>query len=129
VDRPQKSLVVTGVLIALITGTLAVIYAMFVNALGVYFVIEGTPVVTTVAVVTYRVLTGVAIALPVAGVILGILRRRIVFVITHILLVVVVLVAAFILAVPSYAAPPPHHQPLPSNYVPCYSGSNDCRDG
>ena len=118
-------------LVALLVGAIVVVFGMFVNFLTVYLEIwGGTPTVTQKAVVTYQVLAGVAITLSVGGMILGFARGRVGFGVTHVALLLVVLIAATVFAVPQYSSQPkPRQHHLPSNYVPCYSGSNDCPGG
>jgi hypothetical protein len=129
-DTPRRSSATSLILILMLVATFAVLVGMFVNALGVYFVIWGTPTVTQGAIVTYQVLAVIAICLPIAGLVLSIVRRRLALGITHVALLVVVLVAALVLAVPQGSwQPKPREHHLPSNYTPCFSGSNACPGG
>jgi hypothetical protein len=130
VSETQKSPATTLILVGLLVATIAVVFAMFVNWIGVYLEIwGGTPTVTQGAIVGYQVLAGIAIALTVGGMVLGFARRRVGFGISHVVLLLVVLLAATVFAVPRYSAPVPREHQLPSNYVPCFSGSNDCPGG
>jgi hypothetical protein len=129
-SETQKSPVTTLVLVLLLVATIGVLFAMFANALSVYFVLEGTPRVTQSAIITYQVLTGFALALTIAGIVVGFARHRAGFGITNIGLFLVVLIAATVFSVPQYNSdqkPQEHH--LPSNYTPCFSGSGNCAGG
>ena len=114
-----------AILVLLLVCAIVAPIGMFMNSLRVYLVFEdGTPRVTHGAVVTYQVLAAVGIALALAGVVFAFVRRRVGFGIANIVVLLFVLGSAVIFAVPQYASPEPTHTPLPSNYVPCYTGSN-----
>jgi hypothetical protein len=102
---------------------------MFVNAIDSQpWFAGGTARLTTVAIVTYRVLAVAAISFTFAGIVVSISQRWVGFAITNLIVLAFVLLASFVFMVPQYQAPTQHH-PLPSNYVPCYSGSNNCPGG
>ena len=119
-----------AILVLLLVGAIVAPIGMFMNAVSVYLVFEGgTPRVTHGAEVTYQALAAVGIALAVAGVVFAFVRRRVGFGVANIVVLLFVLGSAVIFAVPHYTSPEPTHTPLPSNYVPCYTGSNDCPGG
>jgi uncharacterized membrane protein len=120
----------TLVQVAILIACVASLGLLFFGWLRVYFVIEGAPTILRSEVKSYDVVAAVAIALPVAGIVIAAITRSRGFVITQVAILLVMLGAAFVFQVPAgrwLPQPATHH--LPANYVPCYSGSGDCPGG
>jgi hypothetical protein len=129
-DRHGARAGLTLVQVAIIVACVASLGLLFFGWLRVYFVIEGAPTLLPSEVKSYDVVATVAIALPVAGIIAAAITRSRGFVIAQAAILLVMLAAAFVFQVPEgrwLPQPVTHH--LPSNYVPCYSGSGDCPGG
>lgn len=119
--------VVSGVLL-LVGGLL--IGVIFLQWLSTYFVIWGSPVVTDSGIQNYEVTASACLLILVSACILAIVggNRPLAWA-TGIFLVVGV-VAALIFAIPQGRwEPHSEPKPLPTDYQPCYSGSNDCPGG
>jgi hypothetical protein len=128
---PERSGASTAIHVVLLVATLVFLIAMIVNSFLAYFTLGGErPTITRAEILTFYVLVGIAIVIPVAGAIWAFIRGRWVFGILHLLAILVVASAAVVFAIPHDALTPP--APLPrqhSTYTPCYSGSGTCPGG
>ena len=119
--------VISGVLL-LVGGLL--IGVLFMQWFTTYFVIWGSPVVTESGIQNYEVTASACLLLLVGACVLAIAGRNRPLAWATGIFLVVGLVAALIFAIPqgrweAHSEP----KPLPSDYQPCFSGSNDCPGG
>ncbi|MCU1420364.1 MAG: hypothetical protein JWN36_15 [Microbacteriaceae bacterium] len=124
-NRRAALIIVSG---AGVIGQLLVLPALVVTWLGVYLVFFGEqPKVTAAATLHWALISGIAVVVSAGLIVVAALARVRGLVITHSALLLVIVGFALFFAVPRidlHDLQP--SQPLPSNYHPCYSGSNEC---
>jgi hypothetical protein len=124
-NRRAALIIVSG---AGVIGQLLVVPMLVFTYLGVYLVFFGEqPKVTAEATLHWALISGIAVGVSVALIVVAAVARVLGLVITHIALLLVIIAFALVFAVPRidlHDLQPSY--PLPSDYKPCYSGSNDC---
>ena len=112
----------------LIALTFCLVVALLWQALDVYLVFDGSSITPSAAQGTRYVWTAsLCVASAVAAVCVSMWVGNRAAVVTGLIGLVLALAAAALFAVPQdrwHGDPAP--QPLPSDYEPCYSGSNEC---
>lgn len=97
----------------------------------VYFAIGGTvPTAAPSDGLRYLVTAGLGVAVVAASLVLALLRRKVLAVVCSLALAIGMFGFAYVLAVPQNRwNQDPVQEPLPADYRPCFSGSNDCPGG
>jgi len=112
-------------------GSLVLAAGLFFQFLDVYLAFFGETASATDADGTRYLWTAAfAIAAPVVGFVLAAIGKRRGAAIAFVAVGLLCVLSAAVFAVPQGRfTPAPVEHNLPSNYVPCYSGSNDCPGG
>jgi len=111
-------------------AVLLIVGALLWQYLDVYFTFSAVPdEVTARDRARYTVTAGIGVAVAISAVVLALVRRRVLAFVVAVVLATVMIGVAAVFAVPRPDWDPAPIDNGPSNYEPCYSGSNDCVGG
>lgn len=109
----------------LIAATMVLIFALFYQGMDVYFLASEDP--TREQSTRYVWTASLCVACAAGAVVAATIAGRRAAGVTCVVMLLLALLAAAMFAVPQDRfRPEPQEYPLPDNYEPCFSGSNEC---
>lgn len=104
---------------------------LYYQLLEAYWRLDGSvPTITAVQESRYVWTVSLGCVSVAAALVIAVIRRRPGLIVSSIVVAIALLAAAVLFVVPQDRfTPAPEQTPLPSNYSPCFSGSDDCVGG